>query len=114
MRQGRGDAGDARRESGRGPEHFGVDPGPGNAPFRQASLEIREEAGRTTQVEISVLGNPELVEQLEREMAWSIEVLAEPVSRCRPTVDHTAMGHPERKEQIVRLLGKRMMRSIAG
>ena len=70
--------------------------------------------GRTTQVEISVLGNPELVEQLEREMAWSIEVLAEHVSRCRPTVDHAAMGRAERNEQIVRLLGKRMVRPIAG
>ncbi len=114
MRQGCGDAGDARRERGRGPEHFDVDPGPGNAPCRQAFLEILEEAGRTTQIEISVLGNPELVEQLERKMAWSIEVLSEHVSRRRPTVDHAATGRTERGEQIVRLLGKRMVRPIAG
>ena len=114
MRRGCGGAGDARRESGRGPEHFDVDPGPGNAPCRQASLEILEKAGRSAQVEISILGNPDLVEQLGREMAQSIEVLAEHVSWCRPTVDHAAMRRPQRNEQIVRLLGKRMVRPIAG
>ena len=114
MRQGSGDAGDARRKSGRGPEHFNVDPGPGNAPCRQAFLEILEKAGRTTQIEISVLRNFELVEQRERKMAWSIEVPAENVVWCRPTVDHAAMGGPEPAEQIVRLFGKRMVRPIAG
>ena len=91
-----------------------TDPRPGNAPCREASLEILEEAGRTTQVEISILRNPELVEHLERKMAWSIEVLSEQVSRCRPTVDHAAMGRRERNEQIVGLRGKRMVRPIAG
>src|SRR3954447_17236335 len=47
-------------------------------------------------------------------MARSIEVLAEPVSRRRPTVDYAAMGRPERNEQIVRLFAKRMVRPIAG
>ena len=64
MRQGRSDAGDARRASGPRPEDFDVDPRPGNAPCRQAFLEILEEAGRTTQIEISVLGSLELVEQI--------------------------------------------------
>ena len=114
MRQSCGHTGDAWRESGRGPEQFDVDPRPGNAPCRQAFLEIFEEAGRTTQVEIGVLGNAELVEQLGCEMAWSIEVLAEPVAWCRPTVNYTAMGRRERNEQIVRFLGKRMVRPIAG
>jgi hypothetical protein len=77
-------------------------------------LEIREEAGRTTQIEISVLGNPKLVKQLERKMAWSIKVPAEPVTWSRPTVGHTAMGRRKRNEQSVRLLGKRMVRPIAG
>ena len=100
--------------AGRGSEHFDVDFRPGNAPCRQALLEILEEVGRTAQVEISLLGNPQLVEQLEREMAWSIEVPAEHVSRCRPAVNHAAMGRLERNEQIARLFGKRMMRPIAG
>jgi hypothetical protein len=114
MRYGRGDAGDARGARGRGPEHFGVDPGPGDAPCRQAFLENLEEAGRATQVEIGVLGNPELVKQLERKMAWSIEVPAGPVFRCRPAVSHAATGRRERNEQVIRLFGKRMMRPVAG
>ena len=87
---------------------------PGNTPCRQAFLEILQEAGRTTQIEISAFGNPELVEQLGRKMTWSIEVLAEHVFRRRPTVDYAAMGRAERNEQIVRLPGKRMVRPIAG
>ena len=114
MRQGCGHAGDAWRKSGREPEQFDVDPRPGNAPCRQAFLEIFEEAGRTTQVEIGILGNAKLVEQLEREMAWSIEVLAESIVWCRPTENHTAMGRREHNEQIVRFLGERMVRPIAG
>ena len=91
-----------------------MDPGPGNAQCRQALLEIIEEAGRSAQIEISVLRDPELVEQLKRKMACSIEVLSESVSRRRPTVGYAAMGRTERNEQIVRLLGKRMVRPIAG
>ena len=73
-----------------------------------------EEAGRTAQIEISVLRNPELVEQLKRKMAWSIEVLSEHVSRRRPTVGYAATRRAERNEHIVRLLGKRMVRPVAG
>src|SRR4051812_30473667 len=87
-------------------------PGPGNVPCRQTFLEIFEKAGRTTQVEIRVLGNSKLVKQLEREMARSIELLAEPVPWCRSTVDHVSVRRAKRGEQIVRLLGKRMMRPI--
>jgi hypothetical protein len=114
MRQGRGDTGDARRESGRRPEHFDVDPGPRNAPCRQAYLEILEKAGRATQVEVGIPGNPDFLEQQRREMAWPIEVVAGPVFRRRPAVGHAAMGRRECREQIVRLLGKRMVRPVAG
>jgi hypothetical protein len=83
-----------------------MDPGPGNAPCRQAFLEILEKAGRTTQVEVGILGNPDILQQLRREMAWPIEVLADHVSWCGPTVDHAVLGCRERNEQAVRFLGK--------
>jgi hypothetical protein len=42
------------------------------------------------------------------------QVFAERISRCRPSVHHTAMRRPEHNEQIVRLFGKGMVRPIAG
>src|SRR3984885_7710766 len=84
MRQGCRNTGDAGRESGRRPKHFHVDPGPGNAPCHQAFLEILEKAGRTTQIEIGTLGNPAILKQLRREMAWPIEIPAGHVSWCGP------------------------------
>jgi len=107
-------AGDARRESGRRPEHFDVNPGPGNARRRQAFLEILEKAGRTTQIEIGILRNPDLLEYLRRKMTRPIEVLAEHISRRRPGVIYAAVRRSNCNEQIVYLLGKRVMRPIAG
>jgi hypothetical protein len=94
MRQGCRDSGDARCESGRRPKHFHVDPGLGNAPCHQAFLEILEKAGRATQVELGTLRNPDLLEQLRREMAWSIEVRPEHISRCRPACRPRSAGMP--------------------
>jgi hypothetical protein len=47
-------------------------------------------------------------------MSWPIELLACDVSWCRPAVDNAAMGLAPRKKQIVRFLGKRMVRPVAG
>ena len=72
----------------------------------QAFWEILEKAGRTTQVKVGILGNPDILKQPRREMAWPIEVLAGHVSGCGPTVDHAAPGCRERNEQAVRFLGE--------
>ena len=106
MRQGRGDAGDARREVGHAAKQFDVHFGPGNAPRRQALLEIFEKPRWTAQIELSVLRNPEFVEQLERKMAWSIEVLAERVSRrvaasgARGNARITAAVRPDQERDL--------------
>jgi len=42
-----------------------------------------EQARWPTQVEVGVLGNPEIMKQLERKMTWPTEVQAEPVSPLR-------------------------------